>query len=59
MNDFSAWMTSRQDQYVGQLEQLVNIDSGSYNRSGVSKVLEWAAACLSQEGIEVERLVDG
>lgn len=52
-------MQSRHDEYVRHLGSLVSIDSGSYNQSGVSKVLEWTAACLSQEGIEVERLVDG
>lgn len=59
MSDFSLWMQSRYDEYVRHLGSLVNIDSGSYNESGVSKVLEWVAAYLSEQGIEVERLLDG
>lgn len=59
MNDFSAWMQERYGDYVRQLEALVNIDSGSYNQAGVSKVLEWVADYLSGQGIAVERLQDG
>lgn len=59
MSDFSAWMTSRQDEYVKQLEQLVNIDSGSYDTAGVARVLEWVADHLATHGIAVERHHDG
>lgn len=59
MNDFSAWMQERFDDYVQQLESLVNIDSGSYHKAGVSKVLDWVAGYLDGLGIEVQRLQDG
>ncbi|AIJ44425.1 hypothetical protein O987_01140 [Comamonas testosteroni TK102] len=59
MNDFSAWMQERFDDYVRQLESLVNIDSGSYHKAGVSKVLDWVAGYLDGLGIEVQRLQDG
>lgn len=59
MSDFSAWMQSRYDDYVRQLAELVNIDSGSYNQAGVARVLEWVAGFLAKQGIEVERLEDG
>lgn len=59
MNDFSAWMASRQDEYIQQLEQLVNIDSGSHHKTGVTQVLEWVASHLSAQGIQVERHLDG
>lgn len=59
MSDFSSWMADRQNEYIGQLEQLVNIDSGSYNNTGVARVLEWVASHLSAQGIAVERHLDG
>lgn len=59
MNDFSAWMQERFDDYVRQLGSLVNIDSGSYHKAGVSKVLDWVAGYLDGLGIEVQRLQDG
>jgi glutamate carboxypeptidase len=52
-------MQERFDDYVRQLESLVNIDSGSYHKAGVSKVLDWVAGYLDGLGIEVQRLQDG
>ncbi len=53
--DFQPWMDAQFDDYVSNLETLVNLDSGSYQREGVARVLNWVADFLSADGIEVRR----
>ena len=58
-NDFQPWMDAQFNDYVLQLETLVNLDSGSYQREGVAQVLNWVADFLSADGIEVQRHFTG
>ena len=53
--DFQTWFDPQFDDYVAHLETLVNLDSGSYQRQGVAKVLNWIADFLAADGIEVHR----
>jgi glutamate carboxypeptidase len=42
--------------YIAQLEQLVNIDCGSYTPAGVNQVADFCMAALEELGAEVERI---
>ncbi|MFD3571451.1 M20 family metallopeptidase [Streptomyces sp. NPDC058667] len=43
-------------QYLHDLEELVSIDSGSYNAAGVNKVADWVERRLHRLGFDVERV---
>src|SRR5213593_479200 len=45
----------RFDRYLAELEQLVNIDCGSYTPDGVDQVADRVASALGQLGATVER----
>ncbi|MFF9499575.1 M20 family metallopeptidase [Streptomyces sp. NPDC014656] len=47
---------ARQSAYLRDLEQLVSIDSGSYNAAGVNKVADWIEHRLETIGFDVERV---
>jgi glutamate carboxypeptidase len=58
--DFQPWFQAQFADYVSYLETLVNLDSGSYQREGVARVLQWVADFLSADGLVVQRhLSDG
>ncbi|MCX5232879.1 M20 family metallopeptidase [Streptomyces sp. NBC_00233] len=46
----------RRPRYLGDLEQLVSIDSGSYSPDGVNEVADWVERRLEQIGFDVERV---
>lgn len=54
-SDFQTWFESQFNDYVSHLETLVNLDSGSYQREGVARVLNWVADFLAADGIAVQR----
>jgi glutamate carboxypeptidase len=45
----------RYPRYLAELEQLVNVDCGSYSREGVNRVADAVAAGLAELGASVER----
>lgn len=49
-------LTSRQADYLADLERLVNIDCGSYTKQGVDEVGRWVADQLRELGAQVTRL---
>jgi glutamate carboxypeptidase len=49
------WLADQQGAMVALLEQLVNIDSGSYDKAGVDRVGERLQAFLAEEGVEAKR----
>jgi len=53
--EFQPWFDHQFNDYVAHLETLVNLDSGSYQREGVARVLNWVADFLADDGIEVHR----
>jgi len=58
--EFQPWFDAQFNDYVAHLETLVNLDSGSYQREGVARVLNWIADFLAADGIAVQRhLSDG
>lgn len=50
------WLGQQQPAMLHLLENLVNIDSGSYDKAGVDAVETAIAAYLESEGVAVERL---
>ncbi len=50
-----AAVEARHARYLAELEQLVNIDCGSYSPAGVNQVAEFVAAALTRFGAQVER----
>jgi glutamate carboxypeptidase len=50
-----AWLASQEEAMVRLLEEVVNIDSGSYDKAGVDRVGERFAAFFAEHGIPVER----
>lgn len=46
----------RHPRYLGDLEQLVSVDSGSYSADGVNEVADWIERRLGQIGFDVERV---
>ena len=51
-----AFLDSRLDAYLGDLETLVNQDSGSYDKAGVDTVTSWLEGRLRGLGFDVERV---
>lgn len=52
--DLRTTLTASQAEYVADLERLVNIDCGSYTKSGVDEVGRWFAAQMKELGASVE-----
>ena len=50
------WLKESQGDMLALLEQLVNIDSGSYNKEGVDKVGEAVQAFLDEHGVGTSRI---
>jgi glutamate carboxypeptidase len=48
------WLASQQPRMLALLEELVNTDSGSYDKAGVDRVGARIAACFAEEGIDGE-----
>lgn len=48
-------VTARRERYLAELEQLVNIDCGSYNRIGVNRIADVCASALRELGASVDR----
>ena len=51
-----AWLATQQDAMIGLLREIVDIDSGSYDKPGIDAVGAVAERFLQQHGIPVERL---
>jgi glutamate carboxypeptidase len=49
-------VTDRLPRYLAELEQLVNIDCGSYTPAGVNRVADVVGASLAEMGFTVDRL---
>ena len=52
--DVMGWLDQQQSAMTDLLEQIVNIDSGSYNLAGVDAVGDVIKAYLDKRGIETE-----
>jgi len=52
----TAWLATQQDAMVSLLREMVDIDSGSYDKAGIDAVGAVAERFLQQHGIPVERL---
>jgi glutamate carboxypeptidase len=59
LSDLHARVTDRVPAYLDDLEQLVNIDCGSYTPDGVNRVADLVGARLAGLGAEVERMGGG
>ena len=55
MKEFETWFQSQLDQYMKDLEILVNIDSGSRHQEGVRQVFNWLEEFFRQRNISCER----
>lgn len=51
------FLESNLNDYLNDLQNLVSIDSGSFDRAGVNAVNDWIGDRLSKLGFEVERFV--
>ena len=51
-----AAVEARHPRYLAELEQLVNIDCGSYSSAGVNRVADFVAGALAELGATVERI---
>jgi len=51
-----SWLATQHDAMVSLMEEVVNIDSGSYDKPGVDAVGEVFERFFKDQGIEVERL---
>jgi len=50
------WLADRLPDYLADLETIVNIDSGSYNKEGVDRVADFFAERFARLGAEVTRV---
>lgn len=51
-----TWLEARQADYLHDLADLVAIDSGTRDRAGVNRVVDWLAGRMANLGATVERL---
>lgn len=51
-----AAVAARQPRYLAELEQLVNLDCGSYTPLGVNRVADFVAAALGELGARLDRV---
>jgi glutamate carboxypeptidase len=49
-------VAARRGRFLAELEQLVNIDCGSYTPAGVNRVADFCATALAELGADVERI---
>ncbi|MGZ8482126.1 MAG: M20 family metallopeptidase [Candidatus Limnocylindria bacterium] len=54
-----AAVEARHPRYMAELEQLVNIDCGSYTPAGVNRVADFVAEALAELGATVDRVPHG
>ncbi|MCG7361164.1 M20 family metallopeptidase [Roseomonas sp. ACRSG] len=55
-NRITEWLAGQQDAMLAELEAMVNIDGGSYDKPGVDAVGEQVRAFLTRHGVAVEVL---
>ena len=55
-NEITAWLASQQEAMVALLREMVDIDSGSYNKPGIDAVGSVVSRFLESQGIAVETL---
>lgn len=53
-SDITAWLATQQDAMVGLLREMVDIDSGSYNKPGIDAVGAVVRRFMDSHGIAVE-----
>jgi glutamate carboxypeptidase len=56
MDDLRPYLATKLPQYLDDLRTLVSIDSGSDDKGGVDRVVDWLLARLTQLGFTCERL---
>ena len=56
LTDLQAAVAARHARYLAELEQLVNLDCGSYTPLGVNRVADFVTAALAELGATLERL---
>jgi glutamate carboxypeptidase len=54
--EISAWLAGQQDAMVAMLREMVDIDSGSYNKAGIDAVGSVVRRFLESHGLAVEAL---
>lgn len=54
----AAWLAEREPDMIALLEEVVNIDSGSYDKPGVDAVVARFARFFSEHGIETTTIVN-
>ena len=53
LDQLRTFMTAQLPAYLADLERLVNIDCGTYNKAGVDEVGRWFAAQMTSMGADV------
>jgi len=56
LTTLQAAVTARHARYLTELQQLVNLDCGSYTPAGVNRVADFAVAALADVGAAIERI---
>ncbi|MGW6536454.1 M20 family metallopeptidase [Streptomyces sp. NPDC055051] len=56
LDDLLELARARRADYLGDLEELVSVDSGSYSAEGVNEVADWIERRLERIGFTVERV---
>ena len=51
----SNYLESQLESYLADLQRLVAIDSGSYDKEGGNRVIDWLAGRLSRAGFSIQR----
>ena len=57
--EITAWLAGQRDAMVAMLREMVDIDSGSYNKSGIDAVGGVVRRFLEANGLVVETLPQG
>jgi glutamate carboxypeptidase len=52
----AAWLSAHETEAVAFLEEIVNQDSGTYDRAGVNRVADRLAQAYAELGYAVERV---
>ncbi len=55
-SDITAWLATQQDAMLGMLREMVDTDSGSYNKPGIDAVGAVVQRFLTEHGIPVETI---
>jgi len=53
-SEITAWLATQQDAMVAMLREMVDIDSGSYNKPGIDAVGGVIRRFMAEHGIPVE-----